>query len=121
MTCVLRAFSFHQHPGDMEWKVSLAAGEGLAVRRERRVRRRRSLLWQSLGPSLPNFQLSLSLLNSDPKRNVRRRKARVVVAELIISATDSQRGSFSSMVRNAGAEMIDLIAFVPRICASLQQ
>ena len=27
MTCVWRAFSFHQHPEDMEWKVSLAAGE----------------------------------------------------------------------------------------------
>ena len=45
-----------------------------------------------------------------------RRKARVVVAELIISATDSQRGSLSCIVGNAGAEVIDLIrrlAFVP--------
>ena len=69
----------------------------------------------AIPPSLPNFQLSLSLLNSDPKRKVRR-KARVVVAELIISATDSHRGSLSCIVRNAGTETIDLIrrlAFVP--------
>ena len=67
----------------------------------------------AIPPSL--ISNSLSLLNSDPKRKVRR-KARVVVAEHIISATDSQRGSLSCIVRNAGAEVIDLIrrlAFVP--------
>ena len=41
-------------------------GRELVVRRERRVRRRRSLLWQSRPPSL--ISNSLSLLNSDPKR-----------------------------------------------------
>ena len=69
-------------------------------------------------PSLTNFQLSLFSIRIQRGKKVRRRKARVVVAELIISATDSQKGSFSPIVRNAGTQMIDLIRSV---CAALKQ